>query len=343
MNVFPRTVYPHVRSLDLESLPRGQRSNLWMELVRDGMGAPIAIPIIVLRGEKPGPVFGVTAAIHGNEVNGIPVIQRLSERTDLRKLAGTILCVPVVNAPGFAEHIRGFADGTDLNHIMPGVATGNIAQVYAYRFLERVVRHLDFLVDLHTASFGRVNSLYIRADMTNPLTARMAYLQRPQIILHNPASDRTLRGTAMEMGVPAITVEIGNPQVFQQEFIKSSLTGLRQVLAEVGMINIRRVKEGAPPVICASSKWIYTDVGGLLEVFPKVTERVAKGDLIARVRTIFGEICREFRAPEDGIVIGRSVNPVGQTGARILHLGRIADEPNAFHFESSLAGGWKEQ
>jgi hypothetical protein len=51
---------------------------------------------------------------------------------------------------------------------------------------------------------------------------------------------------------------------------------------------------------------------------------------IARLRNAFGDLIREYVAPEDGIVIGKSVNPVGQTGARILHLGIVAPESHDY-------------
>ena len=70
---------------------------------------------------------------------------------------------------------------------------------------------------------------------------------------------------------------------------------------------------------------MYTDRGGLLQVHPKLRELVVQGDVVATVRTAFGDVIREYRAPRDGIVVGRSVDPVGQTGARILHLGVIAE------------------
>ena len=110
----------------------------------------------------------------------------------------------------------------------------------------------------------------------------MAYLQRPQIILHDPPSDRTLRGAAMELKIPAITVEIRDPQRFQNESIKRSLIGLRSVLSEVGMLSKRTVAPGPPPVLCEDSNWLYTDHGGLLEVFPDVTDPVTEGEPIAR-------------------------------------------------------------
>lgn len=49
----------------------------------------------------------------------------------------------------------------------------------------QVLSKLDYLIDLHTASFGRVNSYYVRADMNAPVTRLMSMLAHPQIIVHN--------------------------------------------------------------------------------------------------------------------------------------------------------------
>src|SRR5690606_22581737 len=124
----------------------------------------------------------------------------------------------------------------------------------------------------------------------------------------------------------AITVEIGEPQRFQANYIRSCRIGLRSLLADVKMLPRRHVAPIHEPALCERSYWLYTDHGGLLEVLPAPTARVRKGEIIARLRDAFGDVTREYHAPEDGIVIGKSVNPVGQTGARILHLGIVARE-----------------
>ena len=211
-----------------------------------------------------------------------------------------------------------------LHHVMPGKPDGTVAEVYAHRLVDRVVRRFDYLVDIHTASFGNVNSLYVRADLTDNTAARMAYLLRPQIILNNPPSDRTLRGSASELGIPAITVEVGNPQRFKPEFIRTTLGGVRRILAEVGMVARRPAPEGAAPILCTRAHWLYSDHGGLLEVFPGVAALLEEGEVIARVSNVFGDVVREYHASGPGVVIGKSVNPVAQTGARILHLGTPA-------------------
>ena len=312
---------PTIKTLNVNGVPKGTISRYWLNLVTDGMGQPVQVPIIVARGHQDGKVLGLTAAVHGNELNGIPVIQRIFGEIDINKLKGVIVGVPVVNVPSLHRKKRRFIDGTDLNHIMPGKANGTVSQVYAHRVVTRIIHQFDYLIDLHTASFGRINSYYIRADMSDLVVNDMARLQNAQIIVHNPPSDGTLRGTANEMNIPAITLEVGNPNTFQKGLIRDGLTGIHNVLGYLDMIDCEIEEGDSETVLCKKSYWIYTDTGGIMTVYPKVTELVKKGDLIATMRNIFGDTVQEYFAPEDGVVIGKSVSPVNQTGGRILHLG----------------------
>lgn len=310
-----------IRDLQLDDMPRGMMARYWLHLVNDGLGMPVYIPLLVARGVENGPVMGLTAAVHGNELNGIPVIQRLFKEIKVENLRGTLVGVPVVNIPSLLRNKRRFIDGTDLNHIMPGREDGNVSQVYAYRLVNRIIQHFDYLVDLHTASFGRVNSYYIRADMKEPVTRKMALLQNAQIIVHNPPSDGTLRGAADALGIHAITLEVGNPNTFQKGLIRSGLTGIHNLLHYLEMTEGSIEENTSPTIHCDRSYWLYTDTGGILTVHPGVTDRVEKGEVIASLRNIFGDLIQEYRAPEDGVVIGKSVSPINQTGGRILHLG----------------------
>jgi uncharacterized protein len=311
----------HINNLDIESFEKGKLHKVWFDVVTDTLGEPISIPILIGRGSKPGPVLGVTAAIHGNEINGISVIQKLFNELGGETVKGTIIGVPVVNMPAFQRNQRVFIDNIDLNHIMPGKADGSVSDVYAYNFFTKIASKFDFLIDLHTASGGRVNSYYIRADMKDKVTKKMALLQNAQIIVHNPPSDGTLRGACSDLGIPSVTLEVGNPSTFQKGIIRSTITGLHNVLIDFGMLEGEIDYDNTKPVMCKESFWIYTDTGGLLSVKPKITEVVKKGQLIATQVDIFGEKIREYFAPQKGIVIGHSVNPINQSGGRILHLG----------------------
>ncbi len=305
-----------------EAFAHDQVSRAYIEVVADGLGTDILVPLLVARGKRDGPVFGLTAAVHGNELNGIRVIHDIFERLDVATLRGTLVGVVCTNVPGLHAHEREIYHQFDLNRTFPGDAAGNVAQVYAHRVMDRIVSKFDYLVDLHTASFGRINSLYVRADLQNKQTRRMAYLQRPQIVVHNHPRDQSLRGAAMQLGIPAITAEIGDPQRFQPRLVKSTRAGIRDLLADVKMVPQRARSDAPVPIVCISSSWLYTDRGGLLEVIPNVAERIEKGTLVARLRDAFGGIIREYHAPYDCVVIGKSINPVGPTGSRIIHLGK---------------------
>lgn len=311
-----------INELVLKNLPKGKIYRFWLDVISNSFGSPIQIPIIVAKGQYDGITLGLTAAVHGNELNGIPVIQRIFKEIDVSTLKGTIIGVPVVNVVSFFRKKRRFNDGTDLNHIMPGKKAGNVSQVYAYRFFNKIIKHFDYLIDLHTASFGRINSYYIRADMSDERTKKLALLQNAQIIVHNPPADGTLRGAASAEGICAITLEVGNPNTFQKGLIREGLTGIHNSLIDLGMNSgDLDLNDDDEPVLCEKSYWIYTEQGGILTVHPKETEIVEKGQHIATLQNIFGDVLQKYTAPEKGIVIGKSISPVNQSGGRILHLG----------------------
>lgn len=324
--------------LELDAVPPGAHRRLAIELIHDGAGHALHIPVMVARGVDPGPVFGVTAVVHGNEVNGIRVIQELFRSLDPKRLRGTVVGVPIVNMPAYLANSRTFY-GFDLNRVMPGRPDGNSAQVYAHRFLDRIVSRFEYLVDLHTASFGRVNSLYVRANLEQRDTAKLAALQHPEIVVHNEARDGTLREAAADRDIVAITVEVGNPLRFQSRLIRESLAGIRNVLSTLAMIPDDPDPPGEPPIFCTDSRWLYAEHGGLLEVFPELTDEVEEGELVARISNVFGDLVAEYRSPAAGIIVGRSTNPICQTGARIAHVGALASRAQLKRWGvSSIAG-----
>lgn len=312
-----------VRSLAVDQVAPGSIARFKVAMVRNGMGDMMHIPVVVVRGSEPGPVVGITAAVHGNELNGVRIIHRLIPMLQPEEVTGTVVAAPVVNIPGYLEQTRHFNDGQDLNRIMPGKKSGTGAELYAHRFTNRILRHFDYLIDMHTASAGRVNSLYVRADMSNPVTARMAYLQGPDIIVHNEGTDGTVRSAATDLGIHAITVEVGDPLRFQRRMIRTGLNGLITLLSRAGVVPEDDEDPVKEPIVCGRSFWMYTDVGGMLQVYPEVGQRVQKGELLATVTNMFGDVVACYEAPMDAVIVGKSTNPVNQAGSRIAHLGVV--------------------
>lgn len=311
----------YIDHFDITNTAKNTIQYYWLKITTSALGTPINVPIMVARGKEDGITLGLTAAVHGNELNGISVIQRLFKDLDTNNMKGTIVGIPVASIPSFIQGTRVFDDGTDINRIMPGKAKGNASEVYSNRFLNLIVKKFDYLLDLHTASFGRVNSFYIRSDMNNAVTKKLALLQDAEIIVHTPPSDGTLRGAAEELGIPAITIEVGNPHSFQKKVIKSGVLGVHNVLSHLGIIDDEIEVSRNDTIVCEKSYWIYTQEGGLLTVRVGLRDIVKKGDHIATLRDVFGNIINEYYAPEKGIIVGKSVNPVNQSGGRIIHLG----------------------
>lgn len=311
----------HIHRLQLETFPKGEISETWLHIINNGIGEPIRIPLLIAKGKEDGPVVGLTAALHGNELNGIPVIQKLFKNLDVHQLKGTVVGVLIANVPATLMGQRFFNDGADLNRIAPGKPDGNQSELYIYKILERIVKYFDYLIDLHTASFGRVNSYYIRADMEDPDSSRMARLQNPELILHNPPNDSTLRGQAAKQGIKTITVELKDPHIFQYDVIHDTLIGIRNVLYDLKMLPGEILCPVNQTILCEKSYWLYTDEGGILNVLPELGAFINSGELIAEIKTIFGKTIKKYFAPDAGVIIGKSVNPINQSGSRIVHLG----------------------
>ena len=325
---------PLINKLELNQVTKGTIAKYWLEFMNNGMGQTISIPIVIAKGKEEGPVLGLVAAIHGNELNGIPVIQQVFKELDLEQLKGTIIGVPGVNVVSIDRDRRRFVDEEDLNRNFPGKEFGNRSQQYVWKIANQILPHFDYLVDMHTASFGRVNSLYVRADLDNDTIAQMATWQDCDIILNSKgmpsagsglAMLRTFRAEAMLRGIPTITVEYGNPQVYQSDIIAKGVNGIKRLTNGLMMTNFKEITEVVPPFKCRKSYWIYMQEGGLLTVQVNLKDRVKKGELIAKVYNPFGDLVRAYFAPEDGIVIGKSTNPVNMDGGRIIHLGILEE------------------
>tara|TARA_R110002110_G_scaffold195770_1_gene405444 strand:- start:52236 stop:53255 length:1020 start_codon:yes stop_codon:yes gene_type:complete len=308
-------------ALKISSLNRGEVHRVHIQLSDSALGVPWSLPVIVIRGIEKGPTLGITAAIHGNELNGISTIFKLIDEINPQELVGNLILVPISNVPGYLMNQRHFSDNVDLNRIMPGKPKGTASQLYAHHLSHKIISQFDYLLDLHTASHGRVNSLYLRADLDNEECRTLAYLQNPDIIVKKYDEEGTLRSWANEMGIPAITVEIGNPNAFQHALIDDTLEGISNTLKYLKMIKGKVKDMVTSATICDRSYWIYSQKGGIIDVLPKLTDQVKKGQVIAKVYDVFGQIKEEVLSNRAGIVIGMNVRPNCDAGTRVLHLG----------------------
>lgn len=315
-------------SLDLESLPVGTFSQLNWGAGETLYGASIPTPILVAKGESEGPTLCVTAAVHGDELNGIESVRELMYSINTRKLAGTLVGVPIVNIQGFQRHSRYLSDRRDLNRYFPGNPRGSVAGRMAHSFFNGVIRHCDHLIDLHTGSFHRTNLPQLRADLHNEAVLELTRGFGTTTILHSSGGEGTLRRAATDAGIPAVTLEAGEPLRLQEEAVEHTVKALFSLMDTLDMYSKRSIW-GNPEPTYYSSSWVRADQGGILLAKVKLGRQVKAGSLLGTVTDPITNERVEIKAPYSARVIGMAVNQFVMPGYATFHLAAETDIENA--------------
>jgi len=297
----------------------GRRKDLKIRISEFTTASPVFIPVTVLHGRKAGPVVYVTAAVHGDEINGLEVIRRVRAGLDPLRLRGTVILVLIANPISFLTMTRGLPDGRDLNRAFPGGDGGSIAAYIAGAIFNKVVRISDYGIDLHTATAGRTNLPHVRGDMRRPVVRRLATAFGCEVIFDMRGEKGTLRRASTEAGVPTIVYEAGEPLKFQKHLIRHGVTGVRNVLADLRMIDSPRT----PPafqVVVSDHRWIRAEKGGILDLAVRPGDIIDRGDTIAVNTKPFGTEVSRLRAPYAGLVVSCTTIPMVFPGAAVCHL-----------------------
>lgn len=301
----------------------GQAAELRLGVSEFYTAEPLVIPVTVVRGLRPGPTLFLTAAVHGDELNGVAIIRDLLIDQDFTDLAGTLIAVPVVNVPGFLHQTRTLPDNRDLNRSFPGNAEGSFTARVAHRIFQDVVRRSDFGLDLHTAGGDRANYPHVRADLSDPRAAALATAFGTPVVIHGPGPQGALRRVAATAGVPTIVYEAGSSRVFERRFIDVGLNGVMNVLRHLGML------DGGPPappplrLEVRKSTWLRASVGGILDLKVTLGEAVGRDQVISVNTNPFGRERSQLASPAGGIVIGLTRSPLVHPGDAICHLARL--------------------
>ena len=283
-------------------------------------GIEVATPVLVVNGAAEGPVLCLTAAVHGDELNGIEMVRRVLYDIDPQQLHGTVVGVPIVNLIGFKRASRYLSDRRDLNRHFPGNPRGSSASRIAHSFFNQVISHCTILVDLHTGSFYRSNLPQIRGDLRRPEVVRVAEAFTSTAIIHSPGAAGSLRRAAVERGIPAVTLEAGEPMRLQVDEVEHGVRGIFALIDQLGMYRKLRVW-GNPVAVHYRSRWVRTDTGGILFGKAELGQQVAEGDLLGSVTDPITNMRADIVSPYDGRVIGKAVDQVVLPGFAAFHIG----------------------
>ncbi len=293
-------------------------------------GATESLPVKVINGRSAGPNVWLSAAIHGDELNGIQIIRQVLRELDAKTLRGAVIAVPIVNPLGFITQSRYLPDRRDLNRSFPGSARGSAAARLAHLFMQEIVDRCTVGIDLHTASNHRINVPQIRANTDDPSTVKLARAFGAPFTIHARLRDGSLRQAAVERGKTVLLYEAGQAHRFDDEAIDAGINGVMRALRSMRMVDARlpRVR---PTRIIRRTRWVRARRGGIVENEVKLGEYVQKGQPVASISDAFGVRPTQVKAPEAGWVIARSLSPLVNSGDALVHIasqvGPDRDEP----------------
>ncbi|NNE08114.1 MAG: succinylglutamate desuccinylase/aspartoacylase family protein [Gemmatimonadetes bacterium] len=301
----------------------GELTRLELPFSRLATGTWASIPVAVLHGKQPGPRIWVNAVIHGDELNGVPIIRELVHDIDPTRLRGTVVAVPIVNVFGLIKESRYLPDRRDLNRSFPGSARGSMASQLAHLFMTHIVAGSSLGFDLHTGSDGRTNLPQIRCDLEDPVTAEYADVFGAPLNLHSPLRGGSLRAAAGKMGIPVLVYEGGEAFRFNREAFRVGYEGVRRVLERLGMY-----ESGLPPVTNSparshASQWVRARRSGLCQLSVRIGARVKQGDRIAVIYDAATRWESVIRARADGMIIGMTRVAIVHRGDAIVHIASI--------------------
>jgi predicted deacylase len=302
----------------------GQRLTLDLPMASLYSHAPMSLPLQVVHSKRDGPRLFVSAAIHGDEINGVEIIRRLLRLPLLNKLRGTLLAVPIVNVYGFVNGSRYLPDRRDLNRSFPGSDKGSMAARLAGLFLDEIVTHSDYGIDLHTGAIHRENLPQIRANLDDPETARIASAFHVPVLLNSDLRDGSLRQIAAEHGIPILLYEAGEALRFNESAIRAGVKGIVAVMRAIGMLPASsRARPPSEPLVATASSWVRAGRSGILRITCPLGARVRKDEVIGIISDPFGQMELEVKPSCSGIIIGRTNLPLVNEGEALFNIARF--------------------
>ena len=310
----------------------GERRVVELPVARLANYTPVTLPVHVVHGAASGPTLFVSAAIHGDEINGIEIIHRLLHTTKPETLAGTLLAIPIVNAFGFLGRSRYLPDRRDLNRSFPGSASGSLAARLANLFLNEVVKRSNYGIDLHTAAIHRTNLPQIRSAFHMATSRDLANAFGAPVVLKSDERTGSLRRAARDIGVDVLVYEGGEGLRLDEFAVKSGVDGVLGVMHQTGMIGAPAQaaiplngQAQRPPIFADASKWVRAPESGILRSSKRLGDAVGAGEVIATVANPYEGNETPVRAPRRGIIVGRSTLPTVNMGDALFHIAWSAE------------------
>ena len=312
-----------IETWDQIKIAPGEGRDIELKIGENYGGVANLMPLHVRRGLEPGPTVFITAAVHGNELNGTGAIRNLIRDPEFQLRAGSVILIPVVNMLGFERHSRYLPDRRDLNRCFPGSKSGSMARRMARHLFEEIVTRCDYGIDLHTAAIRRTNFPVVCADISDPVVRELALSIGTTYVVRGRGPRGALRREACVAGCPTVIIEGGETWKVQFHVVKVFERGIRSALIHLGMID-RPPSPAKPQTIITKARWVRAERGGFLEFHVTPGDTVKAGEKLVTIANLLGREELVVTSMMDAVVLGMTTLPATTPGEAIVHLGDLA-------------------
>lgn len=310
-------------------IPLGERKRLEIPVATLFDYTQMSIPVEVINGKKSGPKMFISAAIHGDELIGVEIVKRLLARKEIKKIHGTLICIPIVNPYGYNNNTRYLPDRRDLNRSFPGSEDGSLASRMAHTLLNEVVYKCEYGIDIHSGAIHRTNFPQIRLDLENKEELKLANAFGAPVILQSPLRPGTLRKSCTDKKINTLLYEGGEALRFDEYAINIAVHGILNVMREIKMLKIDDEDDmlniTRPVIVAQSSHWIRAQNSGSLRTNKKLGSFVQQGDLLGVISDPFGQRKFGVHASKGGIIIGAITMPLVNRGNALFHIATLEE------------------
>jgi hypothetical protein len=210
-------------------------------------GATLCVPLHVVTGGRPGPVFGIVTNTHGDEFLPTIAIRRYISELDTAELRGRLVIVSVANPMATANFGRQTPEQhgrTDLHEVYPGNARGNTTQMIAATITEHVLHHVDALIDFHSGGSGGRLQARVDYNTRTPDDLKKKNLALARAFGAPFVHENEFAGAAAHYlngrGVPAVNPEVGGAYLGPGHtgyYTEMMVSGLAGMMRHLGMID----------------------------------------------------------------------------------------------------------
>ena len=313
-----------VKTLEVlgEKIELGESKTVDFNIAKLFTSTNIAIPVIIERSLIPGPTILITAAIHGDEINGVEIVRQLIARKINKPKRGSIICIPILNVFGFLNTERAFPDGRDLNRVFPGNKRGSLASRVAYYLTTQVLPLVDYCMDFHTGGASRFNAPQVRVNPGDENLLKLAKVFNVPFIVYSKNLKKSYRSTCDKLGIPMVLFEGGKSLESNTQIVNYGVRGIKRFLYFLDMLDSKfnvtnPIKDS---VIIEKSRWIRAQKSGLFHLNIKCSQWVEKGEILATITDPYGKMTFNVTATNEGFIINVNQTPIVHQGDAIFHI-----------------------